>query len=224
MAHHALANAYLRVGDVAAAATSALACTKLAPAGHRFHHTASEHRGYVEILTKLEEKLPALVKSELKPQSEDEQLKLVDLCLFKKYPHAAARFFTEAPDGLKGKTDEVSRARVFRATCAALLAAAGEGHDAANLDAAERSRCRRQAFAWLQSDFDAWVRIIETGKPEQRQQARKALRIWQAHTDLATVRDLDALLKIPADERPFWRRFWRDVAGEVHVLDEQTRP
>ena len=40
---------------------------------------------------------------------------------------------------------------------------------------------------------------------------RPELRHWQEDSDLAGVRDKDALAKLPSDEQDAWRKLWADV-------------
>ncbi len=41
---------------------------------------------------------------------------------------------------------------------------------------------------------------------------RATLEHWQRDTDLASVRDADALQKLTAQEQEAWRKLWADVA------------
>jgi hypothetical protein len=53
---------------------------------------------------------------------------------------------------------------------------------------------------------------MEAGKPGDRQALRTTLQHWRRDTDLATVRDTEALKKLPAEEQESWRKLWADVA------------
>src|SRR5215472_2341763 len=52
----------------------------------------------------------------------------------------------------------------------------------------ERARLRRQARDWLTADLAAWEKLI-TERPQERAQVQTTLRHWNAHRDLAGIRD-----------------------------------
>ncbi len=56
-----------------------------------------------------------------------------------------------------------------------------------------------------------WTKKINDGNPEDRAVAAKELKQLQEDTDLAGVRDKDALAKLPAEEQDVWRKLWADV-------------
>ena len=93
----------------------------------------------------------------------------------------------------------------YNAACADALAGCGQGKGAANADEKERGRRRQQAQDWLRIALKLWTTKIDEGKPEYRAAAAKALRHSQEDSDLAGVRDKDALAKLPADEQDAWR-------------------
>src|SRR5262249_34140830 len=99
----------------------------------------------------------------------------------------------------------------YHAACHAALAAAGQGTDADKLDDKERSRLRTQALDWLRADLDLWARRIDDGKAEDRKAAATMLGHWQEDAGLRSVRDAEALEKLPAEEQEAWRKLWADV-------------
>jgi hypothetical protein len=102
-------------------------------------------------------------------------------------------------------------AALYNGACAAALAGCGQGEDPAKADEKEHSRWRQQALDWLRTALNLWTKKIDGGKPEDRAAAAKKLQHWQEDTDLAGVRDKDALAKLPADEQDAWRKLWADV-------------
>jgi hypothetical protein len=76
----------------------------------------------------------------------------------------------------------------------------------------ERTRLRKQALDWLRADLALSTRQLETGKPADRT-AVQALRHWQKDTDLAGLRDKEALAKLPAGEQKSFGQPWADVAA-----------
>ena len=62
------------------------------------------------------------------------------------------------------------------------------------------------------ADLNLLSKRLEAGKPEDRQLTQAKLQSWQRNTDIATVRDPEALKKLPADDQALWRKLWDDVA------------
>ncbi len=60
-----------------------------------------------------------------------------------------------------------------------MLAAAGQGGDAAKLDDKEQTRLRQQALDWLRADLALRTKQLETGKPADRAEVQQKLRGWQ---------------------------------------------
>jgi hypothetical protein len=140
------------------------------------------------------------------PADAAEQLALADLCQrYKKRYAAAARFYAEA--FASGATRSSQRA--YNAGCAAILAAAGQGEDAAKLDAKEKTRLRQQALAWLRDALTIYGKLLE--EPERRDEVRQKLQHWQKDPDLASVHGKEALSKLPDAERQAWQQLWADV-------------
>ncbi|MHB1562460.1 MAG: hypothetical protein ACYC61_33885, partial [Isosphaeraceae bacterium] len=95
-------------------------------------------------------------------------------------------------------------------------AAAGRGTDDPPPDDAARARLRRQALDWLNAERAAWVKVLETGDAQARPFVRRALEHWRVASDLAGVRDPDALAKPPEPERKAWQSLWADVDALIH--------
>ena len=53
--------------------------------------------------------------------------------------------------------------------------------------------------------------MLDAGGPQARPVVQQTLQHWQADTDLAGVRDADALAKLPEAERGAWRALWAEV-------------
>jgi tetratricopeptide (TPR) repeat protein len=95
----------------------------------------------------------------------------------------------------------------YNAACVAVLLAAGHDAEAKELAEPERAQFRSKALGWLRDDLAAWTKVPDRGK---RLIAEK-MRDWQADPDFATVRDADALAKLPEAERAEWHKLWQDV-------------
>src|SRR6266540_6297074 len=104
-------------------------------------------------MLKLDGRLQAILKGEAEPEDAVERYDLGHLCWrYKKQYAAAARFFAEAlaDPALPADCQEVSW---YPAACSAVLAATGKSKDAVKLDDKERTRLRKQALQWLQTDL-----------------------------------------------------------------------
>ena len=99
----------------------------------------------------------------------------------------------------------------YNAACAAVLAAAGKGEDASKLEGKEQRRLRQQALAWLQENRKEYTGQLDDLNAKQRADLQKTLQHWQQDADLASVRDADALTKLPEAERAAWQQFWAEV-------------
>jgi tetratricopeptide (TPR) repeat protein len=167
-----------------------------------------------EHLVNLESKLPHILRGEAQPTGAAEQLELAELCEIKKLYAAAVRFYAEffvAQPKLDVRADYR-----YNAACAAALAGCGQGNDAAQLDAAERARLRKQALNWLKADLAAWSQILD------RAAMQKTLRHWQQDADFAGVRG-DALAKLPeAAERLAWQQLWADVEKMLSKANDKA--
>jgi eukaryotic-like serine/threonine-protein kinase len=165
----------------------------------------------------LDRKLLAILRGEAQPADSREGLALARLCRqYKRRYAAAARLAADAfaADAFAAEprlADDLRAGHRYHAACAAALAAAGQGEDAAKLDARERARLRGQALTWLRADVGAWAGRVEKGTPPERGEAVKQLRGWQSDPALAGVRDANALSKLSEAEREEWRRLWADV-------------
>ncbi len=85
------------------------------------------------------------------------------------------------------------------------MAAAGRGHDEPPLDVAERAKLRRQALDWMQDELTALTKLLEFPATGQN------LELWKLDADLASVREVEFLTKLPAVEQEAWKKLWADV-------------
>jgi tetratricopeptide (TPR) repeat protein len=159
----------------------------------------------------LEAKLPALFRGEFKPKDNGERLALLEVCQAKRLHAAAARLAAEAFTADSKIADDLKTLYRYNAACSAALAAAGQGEDAATLDAKERARLRKQALDWLRADLALRGKQLKSGKAEERKTAQQKLHHWKKDTDLAGVRDRQALAKLPAEEGKAWQKLWQEV-------------
>jgi serine/threonine-protein kinase len=186
--------------------------------------------------------LPAFLRGEYQPRDNDERIALVGICQSQGLCAAGARLYADAfaadPDLAGDLTIQclhraarrgerpVGRVEALNAECrfpaarCAALAGCGLGKDGARLSAAERTRWRQQARAWLQADLGAWAKVLVSGSGAARDHATNMLTRWQADPDLAGLREPQALENLSADERKECLALWDEVAN---VLKHDTR-
>jgi serine/threonine-protein kinase len=157
----------------------------------------------------LEGRLPAVVQGKDKPAAAD-CLDLAELCFVKKHYAAAARLYAKALAATPQLTEDLRAGHRFNAACAAVLAGAGHGDDAAGLGDTERAGLRKQARDWLRLDLVAWAKTVDTGTAADRIQAQKTLAPWRDYPGLAGLRDPAAVDRLPSSERQECRALWRD--------------
>jgi serine/threonine-protein kinase len=161
-----------------------------------------------ERLLELDQKLPALLKGAAQPTGAAEQAEFAALCLrYKKYYRAAAQFYAaalEAAPALGGQ-------HRYDAACAAVLAAAGRGQDADQLQEGEPAQLRRQALDWLRQEL-AGLKTQLTASALAAATACTTLEQWQTNAKLDSVRQAQELTKLPEAERQQWQGFWAEVA------------
>jgi tetratricopeptide (TPR) repeat protein len=172
-----------------------------------------------EMLLALDRKWTAIQKGEAQPSGPSERLALAELCLgYKKQYVAAAKLYAEAFAAAPDLATDPTKARRYHAACAAVLAAAGQGKDAAALDAPARAKLRLQALAWLKAELELCRHQADAGQPAAVEAVSKNLSRWQGNPALASVRDEKALSVLPEAERKQWQSFW----VEVHKLLEHV--
>jgi serine/threonine-protein kinase len=213
LAHINLGNTLMRQGKF----------TEALDAVRRGHELGSKTRGWrhpsalwvrqAERRVELDAQLPAFLQGDAKPTDAVEQIELAQVCKFKRWHAAAARFCAEAFSAKPDLASDLNAGHRYNAALVAALAGCGRGEDAAKPDAAEQARLRRQALAWLRDDLVAWSNIADRGKPAEKTLVKQKMEHWRSDADLAGIRDKEALDKLPDDERKDWQKLWADVAA-----------
>jgi tetratricopeptide (TPR) repeat protein/tRNA A-37 threonylcarbamoyl transferase component Bud32 len=180
---------------------------ELLPPNHAMRENLPLIIGEAEMMLGVEKRLPDILSGKEKARDATELLRLAKLCHQYRSQHAAAvRLYSEAFAMTPSTADDLDQHHRFNAAVSAILAAAGQGTDAATLKEQERVDLRQQALAWLRADLAAW------NKHANQKTAWERLRSWQTKPDLASVRDASALSKLPQEEREAWQKLWSDVA------------
>jgi tetratricopeptide (TPR) repeat protein len=125
---------------------------------------------------------------------------------------AAARLWSEAIQSDPKLAEDRQSQHVYNASCAAALAGCGQGNDEPPPDDSTKAKLREQARTWLGDELRIWKELLETATTEQRQAIAQTLLHWQQDPDLAGTRDIDALEKLPNEERQSWQSLWSEVA------------
>jgi WD40 repeat protein/tetratricopeptide (TPR) repeat protein len=167
----------------------------------------------VQSLAELEGKLPAFLKGDFQPGNNSELLGLARICLAKKLSHTATGLYAAALAVDPQLAADLGAGHRYNAACNAALAAVGLGEDAAELDDQARTRLRQQALDWLRADLADLVKLLDSGPPQARRFVVQTLIHWQNDTDLAGLRDAEALAKLLDEERVAWETLWADVSA-----------
>jgi hypothetical protein len=172
-------------------------------------------------LAELEARLPALRQGDSQPRDPADRLALAGVCLPKRLYLLAARLYAEALDAEPKWAEDVNTGNRYNAACAAARAGSGQGRDAGKLDDKERARWRGRALEWLRAELTARDKQLQGRLPGPAAQAQQALRHWQRDPDLASVRDREALAKLPEAERAKWQQLWAEVAAALKKAPKQ---
>jgi serine/threonine protein kinase/TolA-binding protein len=167
-----------------------------------------------ERLVELDRRLPAVLRGEAEPASAAECLEFAHLCgQYKRQHLTASRLYADAFAADPKLAGVLGAGHRYNAACYAALAAAGQGTE--RLPDKAAVMLRRQALRWLRAD------LALHAKATAPQTVRQRLAHWQQDSDLAAVRDLAALDRLPDDERKDWRRLWDDVAALLKQVEEK---
>jgi serine/threonine-protein kinase len=209
-AHCNLASCLQDTGHYAEAVTYCRRGHELGSKRSDWSYPSAEWVRTAERRAALEAKLPALFEGKVRPKDNAERFEYAIMCQIKKYYHASAQLFAEAFAADPKLIEQPGS--LYNSAFSPVLAAAGRGQDASQLDDRERARLRKQALDWLRTDLGLYAKKMKSGKAEDRTAAQDALRQWQEEADFASVRDSAALALLSAEERDAFSRLWADVA------------
>jgi serine/threonine-protein kinase len=163
----------------------------------------------------LDERLAAIIKGEKQPKDEADRLRLARRAYEKSLHSAAARLWADALMTNPNLGDDRRTQHRYNAACAAALAGSGQGKDVPRPDEAARAKLRSQALGWLQAELAAWTKLLESGPPAVRPVTTQTLQHWKQDSDLAGVREADALARLPEGERKAWQALWTEVDAKL---------
>lgn len=191
------------------AATELREAAALFPGLHRLHADIES----VDRMIAVHGKLPAFLKGEFKPQTPDERLGLAGLCKIKKRYAAAAVLYADAFMAEPKLVEDWRAGHLCEAADCAAAAGTGLGEDADKLAENERPAWRKQALDWMRAEQAMRVRYLETGDTDDRIMVQQKLDDWRSDSDLAGVREPEALAKLPGEEQEAWRALWAEVTA-----------
>jgi tetratricopeptide (TPR) repeat protein len=159
----------------------------------------------------LEKKLLAVLKGTARPANVGEQFGLGQVCYEKGLYAAAVPFWSGALAADPRLAGDLRNQIRYRAASAAALAGTGKGQDDPPPDDMTKANLRKQARDWLRADLAAYAKMLDGGNPSAPALVQQRLQHWQTDPNLAGLRDRDALVKLPAEEREECVKLWDEV-------------
>ncbi|MFO0868076.1 MAG: tetratricopeptide repeat protein [Pirellulales bacterium] len=207
-AHFGLGCALRAKGDLDAAIDSFQEASRLAPTDNASAMALKDARRLRECFPHL----PQFLAGTAQPASLEEATLLAELCgqpFVKQYAESARRY-AELFSMAQGLADDLQTRARYRAACAALLAARGEGVQAPS-DPGERAALRSRSIAWLRADLTALRKQANSNDAEQSQAAAEMLAQWLRDASLSDTRGDSEWIRASTTERREWDEFWADV-------------
>jgi tetratricopeptide (TPR) repeat protein len=174
-------------------------------------------------LIMLDAQLTAVLGGTAEPNNAAQQIEFATLCALKKLHSAAARFYADAFSAEPKLAADLNQQHRYNAACSAALAANGRGKDARMLPDKVVGMFRRWAFRWLRDDLKDYSRDAKQ-KPQLKQVIQQRLAHWRTDSDLASVREPQALDRLHEDERAEWQALWRDVDELAKRVATNAKP
>jgi tetratricopeptide (TPR) repeat protein len=222
VAHGNLGEILLAQGDYAGSLAEYRKAHEIAARDSNRRYPTAQWVAKAERLTALAEHLPELLKEKDHPKDAADCLALAKMCRDKKLYTLATRFLVAALEANRKLGDDREAPHRYDGACAAALAAAGQGKDDPPPDEAAKAKLRGQALRWLKDDLETWTRALASGPPQARSFVARSLVQWRQDTDLATIRDPEALAMLPEVERKEWQSLWADVEALLKRAQENS--
>lgn len=205
LAHLNLARALFESRDMMAARASCRQAVAVVDAGDPLRADAERLANRCDYFLSLEAKLSAVLDGKEKLAEAADALVLAGMCERQKRYVPAARLYASAFKVNPRFADNLPSAYRSRAAVCAVRAAETE-KDAAAL--------RQTALNWLRADLEARQK-----HGDRTARLRQTVEQWCRDPQLAGVRTVMALEKLPAAERADWQGFWHTVL-ELHFRGE----
>jgi serine/threonine protein kinase/tetratricopeptide (TPR) repeat protein len=157
-------------------------------------------------------KLASVLMGQSEPANVGERLQLAGFCLEDRQLFVtAAAWYAEVFAAEPAAADDMKAGHRYNAACAAALAGNGLGRDAIKLKEDERTRLRKQALDWLRADLATYAEVLASNQPNNQGAVKQRLEHWRKDNDLASIRDVAQLDRLPAPEREECMKLWTDV-------------
>jgi tetratricopeptide (TPR) repeat protein len=219
IAHDNLGTALAEAGELAQACEALKQALALIPETAPQFASRKQNLEQMEALLRLEADLAEIVKGERKPKTFQEGLQLGKVCRVNHHYRTALRYYEQALTNDPDAAKKLAPINVVMLARVAVLASAGKGNDPP--PAADRSKYRAKALAWLQQFVKTQREALAKDLSANRYSCQLNLRVLLLHTDLASVRP-PALNGLPADERKDWENFWNEVDTLLDKADALT--
>jgi serine/threonine protein kinase/Flp pilus assembly protein TadD len=216
-----LGEALLAQGEFATAQQVLRYCLQMLSQRHPLRDPVQKLLQQCRQALQTEQRVNAVLQGQAQPTGAAEQLQLAGFCRQYGRSPAAARLYAAALAAQPALAEDLARGYRHQAACAAALAAAGQGKEAAQLGEKDRGKWRHQALLWLRADLELWRRQARDGQAALQALAGQ-LTAWQSDPDLAGVREPKALAELSGEERKAWQQFWADVAAQCKRVKGQN--
>jgi hypothetical protein len=208
-----LANYYRRIGDHRSALATLRKSKEFMTSDYPGRPVTSAQIAELEGQAAWEEKLPAVLRGEIKPADRDEVYELASYCAtFEKRFALATRFIERGIEDDPHLLDDWMKVAHFAGW--AVQASAGHGMDASTVPLAVRERYRRQALGWIRESICRTKEGAGAGMGFYLSTIR----------DFAPVRDKEQLELLPSAERAEWERLWSEVTPVIKHRNAKSRP
>ena len=181
------------------------------PLDAAFAQNERKRIGEFEAMIALAKRWPDVLKGKDRPRDTAERLAYAQMAYDREHFAAATRFWAEALAADPKLGHDRDAQRLYQASRSAILAALGKGNDKPLPDEQAKMRLRAQAPDWLKADLAEWAKVLQSGSARDRTGLIRAVLRWKTETDLAGIREPDALKQLPAEEQKPWRTFWAEV-------------
>jgi tetratricopeptide (TPR) repeat protein len=184
---------------------------EMAPPGSRIARDMPDRIREIGQQIDLADRFPGVLEGKDQPANGAEAVAFAQMAYDRAHYTAAARLWTEGLRLEPDLTNDRQAGHRYNGACAAAKAAAGQGKDDPPPDEMAKVALRRQALDWLNAEHALWAKLLESGPPQARPFIKQTLQHWQTDTDLAGVREPEALEGLPAEERGAWLALWEQV-------------
>jgi serine/threonine-protein kinase len=163
-----------------------------------------------ERLVELDRRLLDVLAGRIKPAGAREQIDFAAVCIARHRYLDAVRLSADAFTSDMKLANDLAKGYRYNAACSAVLAAAGKDV-LVQPDKGEQARLRGLALGWLRDEVAALGKLAEGAAPAKRAFVQSRLRDAQNDDDLASVRNADAIARLPESERGDWNKLWQEV-------------